>query len=583
MTSLFDIEPSKSKPQAITLRDYQQAAVDACWDALRTSSLNQCIVIPTAGGKTPIIATLCRDAVKLWEGRVLIISHVKELLEQAVDKLQAICPDVKVGVYSAGLGRRDRRQPVIVAGIQSVYSRAAELGHFDLILIDEAHLIPPSGDGMYRSFLADMKAINSNVRVIGLTATPYRLGAGRICSKENILNEACYEIGVRELIEAGYLSQLTSKRGLDCDTSGLHMRGGEFVESEAEQLMLDAVEPACHEIVTRTTGRKSVLVFCQSVAHAEKVADLLSEQEAWRAKESISLITGNTPAKERADTLAAFKAGEIKYLVNVLVLTTGFDAPNIDCVCLLRPTASAGLYYQMVGRGFRICEGKENCLVLDFGGNVRRHGPVDLIDTGNRPRRSGESSAPPTRVCPNCQEIMHAALLVCPGCGAEFEREPASHETKADNAPVTTLETIREEREVGQVRYSYHMSRTSGIPTLRVEYRLSFSEWISEWVCIEHDGFAGQKARQWWKKRSNDPFPESVDAALLVIEAGALAPVEKILVEHKGGEKYPRIKRAILGKKPEYEEVEASDEDVSRVPFDVPGEGGFEGFEEVPF
>ena len=142
------------------LRPYQQAAVDAVYDYLRQHDDNPCVVIPTAGGKTPILATICKDAVMQWGGRVLVLAHVKELLEQAADKLRVVCPELRFGVYSAGLNRRDTDQPVIVAGIQSVYKRACELDAFDLVIVDEAHLIPPDGEGMYRQFLADAKIVN---------------------------------------------------------------------------------------------------------------------------------------------------------------------------------------------------------------------------------------------------------------------------------------------------------------------------------------------------------------------------------------------------------------------------------------
>src|SRR5215469_12360190 len=129
------------------LRPYQQEAVHAVYDYLRSKEGNPCVVLPTAAGKTPVLATICSDAVKHWNGRVLVLAHVKELLQQAADKLQAICPDLSVGIYSAGLGSRDTEEKIIVAGIQSVYQKAALLGHFDLVLIDESHLLPEDGEG----------------------------------------------------------------------------------------------------------------------------------------------------------------------------------------------------------------------------------------------------------------------------------------------------------------------------------------------------------------------------------------------------------------------------------------------------
>ena len=192
----------------IVPRPYQSEAVEAVYEHLRTKGNNPCVVLPTGTGKSLVLAQIAKDSVEKWNGRVLILAHVKELLEQNADKIRKLCPELKIGIYSAGLRSRDTTEQVIVAGIQSVYNKACELDAFDLVIVDEAHLISSEGDGMYRTFLADMKVINPHVRVIGLTATPFRLKGGLICKPENILNEICYEAGLKEMIQQGYLSDL---------------------------------------------------------------------------------------------------------------------------------------------------------------------------------------------------------------------------------------------------------------------------------------------------------------------------------------------------------------------------------------
>ena len=190
------------------LRYYQAAAVDAVYQHLANNSGNPVVVIPTGGGKTPLLASICEDVVKKWHGRVLVISHVKELLLQQQQALQATCPDIEVGLYSAGLKSRQSDAPVVVAGIQSAYRMATVLGRFDLVIVDEAHLIPLDGEGMYRQMLAELLVINPSLRVVGLTATPYRLKDGLICEPDHFLNAICYEIGVAELIDGGFLCPL---------------------------------------------------------------------------------------------------------------------------------------------------------------------------------------------------------------------------------------------------------------------------------------------------------------------------------------------------------------------------------------
>ena len=536
---------------AITLRPYQTEAVNAVYDHLRRRDDHPCVVIPTAGGKTPVMASICRDAVGQWNGRVLILAHVKELLEQAVEKLHAMAPDLwnRIGVYSAGLKSRDTDHPIIVAGIQSVYRRAAELDAFDLICIDEAHMLPPDGEGMYRTFLADARVVNPNIRLIGLTATPYRMTTGMICGPENLLNHVCYEVGVRELIVQGYLCPLKTKAGRrKVDTSNLHIRGGEFIAGEVEALMDDdsLVRSACREIVDHTRDRHSVLIFASGVQHALHVQRVLSE-----CGQECGFVCGETLPFERAATLDRFKEDRLKYLVNVNVLTTGFDAPNIDCVALLRPTNSPGLYYQMVGRGFRLDPSKDNCLVLDFGGNILRHGPVDALQVEDRSGGSGEA---PAKECPECQAVIHAAYATCPECGYEFPPpERQKHDQQASTAGILSGEVTETVYDVSEVFWGVHVKR--GAPedhprTMRVDYRCGFNDYHSEWVCPEHTGYARGKFEAWWRARSSEPLPDSAEQAVEICEADGVAETRAITVRSVTGEKFDRITDYQLGPTP---------------------------------
>ena len=541
----------------LELRPYQEEAVAAIYRHLRERDDAPCVVLPTGSGKTYVMATVCADAVGRWDGRVLILAHVRELLEQAVEKLHVVAPDMwmKTGVYSAGLKSRDTEHPIIVAGIQSVYRRACELDAFDLIIIDEAHMIPPDGDGMYRSFLDDARKVNPNVRVIGLTATPFRMKSGMICEPENVLNHVCHEIGIKELIVQGYLCPLITKGSRETiDTSGLHVRAGEFVAGEAEDLMDtdELVESACREIVEQTRSRRSVLIFATGVRHGEHVAAVLRRISSA----GVAAVFGETASAERDRVLAGFKDGSLKYLVNVNVLTMGFDAPNIDCVAMVRPTLSPGLYYQMVGRGFRLHEGKENCLVLDFGGNVLRHGPVDAIRIQNvRHRGNGEA---PAKQCPECRSLIAAGYAVCPDCGYEFPPpERQTHDATASTEGILSGEVTTTEHEVEAVFYSVHHKRDApedAPRTLRVEYRIGFRKYQSEWICFEHTGWPRHKAESWWRRRANGRIPASAEEAVELANAGVLCKTRSITVRSVVGEKYDSIIGYELGTKPPWRE-----------------------------
>lgn len=581
----------------IDLRYYQAAAINDCYTHLQTSDGNPVIVIPTGGGKTAVIATLCSDAVQTWNGRVLVIAHVKELLQQTANTLQKMCPTIPVGVYSAGLKRRQLGCPVTVAGVQSVYNRAEELGRIDLVIVDEAHLIPPDGDGMYRTLIDALTELNPDVRVIGLTATPYRLAGGLIYGPDRLFEKRCYEIGVKVLVEQGYLSKLIGKAAVcEVDTDALKIVRGEYEEDQAEQAFTDVVGGAVDEVVSRTVDRRAVLLFCQTVSHGGMVAyrlraDLVGREESARAetdpaKESFGLdsdpladhrlnviydwlldnghpvdrltewmrrgravvgeIYGDTPADERAALIEQFRNGTLRYLVNVNVLTTGFDAPNVDCVCLLRATVSPGLYYQMVGRGFRLSEGKKDCLVLDFGQNIKRHGPVDEVVPPDGSKCKGDAV---TKMCPECRTVVMGGVTTCPDCGyawpaREFEpkhtgRSGAESPISPDKPTLTTFEVLG-------VTYKPHTKKDAppGHPkTLRVEYKTGVGQSVSEWVCVEHEvgSFANTKARQWWAKACNYPMPETAAEAAMVGIHGLLAEFTEVTTRLKPGEKYPSI------------------------------------------
>ena len=544
----------------LELRPYQKDSVDAVYKALRETDDNPCVEIPTAGGKSCCIAQVSTDAVNLWNGRVMILAHVRELLEQNADKIAKLCPGIPVGVYCAGLGRRDTKQPIIVGGIQSVYDKAGLFGKRDLLIVDEAHLIKTGeGDeGRYRRFFSDMKRLNPLVRLIGYTATPFRLDGGAICKPENLLNRICYRAEIKPLIAQGYLSPLTSKAGhSSINLHGLHTRAGEFVQEEVEEAMNGslAVMSACLDAVKQAEGRKTIIVFCSSVDHAHHVANKLHDL----TKDETAVLTGDTPPQERETILRRFRGLDlhpdlfgvpekpIRWLCNVSVCTTGLDIPNIDCVVLLRPTQSAGLFVQMVGRGFRLSPetGKADCLVLDYGGNIERHGPVDAVhirEPGQGPKRD----EPLAKECPECREMVHPAVMLCPKCGYEWPRpERRGVDDHASRLGILSGDYEDEEIPVRGVSYAFHVKRDAkpgDLPTMRVTYSEDIVNQYSEWLCVQHTGFPRTKFCNWWKRRTGGGEPPNTvaEAVQLANEGGLLVP-ETITVRHVAGERYPKI------------------------------------------
>lgn len=626
-----------------TLRNYQSESCTAAWDYLCRNAGNPVIVLPTGAGKSLVIAELCRAAVQQFSGRVMVLAHRKELLEQNAEKIKSLLPlGITCGLYSAGLRRFAMDDSIICAGIQSVYKKAADFGRRHLVIIDEVHLVPDDNEGMYRKFINDLAELNPRLKIIGLTATPYRTSTGTICGPEKLFNGVCYSAKIPALIADGFLCPVTTTTTKELyDTANLHIRGGEFIASEVESLFDDdgKTREACVEIVEKCHGRKSILVFSSGVQHAEHIAKII---ESFTG-EQCGTVTGNTTPLERAATLAAFKEQRLRWLVNVDVLTTGYDAPCVDAIAVLRATQSPGLFAQICGRGFRLHPFKQDCLIVDYGNNIKRHGPIDSDSYGqksfSKPREIESSNEPGEgkKQCPACECWVAAATKVCPGdeekgtpCGWLFSKIDARADSQSQ------ILAKPEKWKVISMHLSRHRKRSSveGAPdTLRVSYQVhafedggdeeeqvlcatcgklhipsedkvlmpngyvhyakleciecgAFIKWlpkprtgdlsqkeISEWICLEHDGFAGKKAWKWVKEVTDaeigDPAIESI---IDLFQRGALAPVYSITTMQDG--KWHRIIERELGSKPQYWQ-----EPLSPVGFDEWGQPVYEEVE----
>jgi len=383
------------------LRPYQRAAIDGITSYFEHMHGNPLVVMPTGTGKSVVIAGFVREAFEGWpDTRILMLTHVKELIAQNFAALIRSWPEAPAGIYSAGLNKRDIGAQILFAGIQSIAKKAYHVQRCDLVLIDEAHLIGRGDAGMYRKFLSDLHQINPQLKVIGFTATPYRMDSGMLHHGEGrIFTDIAYEAKILEMFEAGYLSPVTTNpTTTTLDITGVGTRGGEFIAGQLEKAVMagDQTALAVQEIVTLGRDRGSWLAFCTGVDHAIQVRDEIRKHGI-----DCETVTGETPPAERDRMLRAFKAGKLRALTNANVLTTGFDAPGVDLIALMRPTKSVGLYVQMIGRGTRLAEGKEDCLVLDFAGNVTLHGPIDKIDVQKNAKTAGDGEAP-KKECPQC-------------------------------------------------------------------------------------------------------------------------------------------------------------------------------------
>jgi len=525
--SLYD-GPVQVTPLDVTLRPYQQQAVDGIYNWFGRETGNPLVVLPTGAGKSLVNAAFIHSVLSQWPTeRIVCLTHVKELIAQNHAALLRAWPGAPAGIYSAGLKRREADAPILFAGIQSVYRKAEQVGWADLVIIDEAHLVPAKSMGMYREFLDALRSMNSNLKVIGLTATPFRTDSGSLDKGDDrLFHGVAYDCDLVGLIEDGYLSPIVSKgTKAEIDVTGVHTVAGDYKKNELEKAARaeGKVAAAVQEIVKRGADRKAWLLFCSGKKHAREVADEMREHGI-----ECELIFGDTPSDERDDIIARYKAGELRAIANYGVLTTGFDAPHVDLIALLRPTQSPGLFVQMCGRGLRIAPGKENCLVLDFGGNVIRHGPLDRVKVREPKKGDGTVRA---RECPSCESLVAVQVRVCPDCGFEWAVAEAENVARHEETPDEESRLLAgmhpaggiERWKVSRVRYTHHHKKGKPHPVLRVEYDCGFNQRVSEWICFEHEGFPRKKAVRWWRERAGaeSEAPDTVDLAQVRIEAGA--------------------------------------------------------------
>jgi DNA repair protein RadD len=506
----------------ITLRHYQAEVTPAMARYFRTNKGKHGLVaLPTGAGKTFAIADLVKYCLEKWDTKIIILSHVKEILEQNHKSLELYL-DRKVA-------------DVTVAGIQSVFRNPEMFKEHNLVIIDEAHLISDIENSMYQKFFA---GIGKHVRV-GFTATPFRLGSGYIYGKGAIFDDLVVDWTTKErynqLIEEGYLAKLTTKRTeLEMDTSGIKKIGGDFSEKGlAERFDVEKVtNKAIREILAAGVNRAKWLIFAIDIKHAEHITKTLIDN-------GISAAVVHSKMDEqglcRDETIQGLKDGNIRCIVNVNILTTGFDDPGIDFIAMLRPTSSPVLHVQAFGRGSRVCEGKVDCLILDFAGNTARLGPINDVTVKKAKKLAEGEGEPITKNCPDCQSILPAAVRKCPDCGHKFKFQ---HRLEAQ---ASTRDVISDGKNhwVKVDHVFYEINRKFGAPdSVKVTYYCG-GVTIDEWVCVEHKGFAKHKADHWVRFRGGSPCTTAVD---LILQVDKISKPEKILVQKKG--RYNMVKDA---------------------------------------
>ncbi|WP_272688407.1 DEAD/DEAH box helicase [Providencia sp. PROV128] len=384
------------------LRPYQQEAVDATVDYFRKQTHPAVIVLPTGAGKSLVIAELAR----LARGRVLVLAHVKELVEQ--NHAKYLTYGLQADIFAAGLNRKESQSKVVFGSVQSVARNLKAFdAHFSLVIIDECHRISLNDKSQYQQIIQALQSNNPSLRILGLTATPYRLNSGWIYQyhyhgmvrgDENCFFRECiYELPLHYMIKNKFLvpPERLDMPVLQYDFSHVSLTSSGIFNEQELNLSLKKQQRITPKIIEQVieyaAPLQGCMIFAATVEHAKEILGYLPQNSA-------ALVTAETPAADRQAIINQFKNKELHYLVNVSVLTTGFDAPHVDVIAILRPTESVSLYQQIVGRGLRLSERKTRCLILDYAGN-----PHDLFRPEVGSSRPNSTSVPVQVFCPLCQ------------------------------------------------------------------------------------------------------------------------------------------------------------------------------------
>lgn len=530
----------------LQLRPYQEQCISDLFEYWETGTGRAPIVVlPTGAGKSLVVASFIKTV--LAESpyvHIMVLAHVRELVQQNHDEFVALCPEINTGIYSAGLNSRDVKNSVIFAGIQSIYNKVYSIPHkIDIVIIDEAHSISPKETTRYGRFIKDMKVANPHVVIWGATATPFRTSEGLLTSgKDRLFDGIAHCTDLKDLIRDGYLVPIVSKSGVKkIDLTNVHIQAGEYNQRELAHAADDKelVRLAVEEFVEYGKDRRAWIVYCSGVAHAEHVA-----AEIRKRGVECKVLTGNTKTEERDKIVDDFKNGKLKCICNVGVLTTGFNAPITDMIVLLFSTISTGKYIQVVGRGARNYPGKTECLLLDYGNNVLTHGLLDEIDVQRTKDIFGkEKLKPPMKDCPSCKVILHARVMKCPACGYEFPlpEAEAKHGTEAYSGPVTSDQVHPFIVDVTDIYVSRH-AKPGKIPSVKIAFYDKMDREYPVWACVQHSGYAGEKGRALIKQLGGTKF--TVEEILK--DYKNWKPVEKIEVRME--KKWPRITGFVFAK-----------------------------------
>lgn len=525
-------------------REYQDEVFDAVFDHLFNHAGNGVVAAPGGVGKSHIMNRIIKHLVTKWPGtRVMSIVHDAKVIQQNCDAMLKFWPTAPTGIYSSGLKSRNTLQPIIYAGIQSVAKRASEFGKLNIIIIDECDLVSPKEETLYQKFINAVIAFNPDARVLGFTATPYRMGTGCLTNSDlwdRIIIDLTATDRFNWFVDNGYLSPLVTKRScVEIDVTNIAMKGGEFDQhdmqdaSDTDELNQAVVD----ECIRYGADRKHWLVFSSGVKHGHKIAKLFNSKGV-----PAIMLSGEDSMDDRLKGEAAFRAGKYRCLVNCGLYGRGWDFPDLDMLAWARATQSVALWVQGCVRLTRTSPGKVNGMVLDFAGNTRRLGPVNapIVPTARRKGDQVKGEAP-VKECPECHSYLHTRTVICPDCGFVFP-PPKTIEKTASSAEITvrskSAEPLVEEFHVLGIRYKPTLSKNNNY-YLKITYSAGTAHFNEHLFFDSANAFQQKKLKTWWTYRGGLlPIPGGTDEAAERAQNELKAPT---IIRVDVNKKYPEV------------------------------------------
>lgn len=521
-------------------RPYQKRMEEAVIKYLFEEKGNPVVAACGGSGKSFVMARLAKRFVTEWPGtRVMLLAQDAKLLVQNSNELKRYWPQANYGIYSSGLKQRDTKQPILFCGIQSVHNRGEKFGKINIVMVDEADLLSPDENAQYNKFLNKLREVSPNLRVVGFTASPWRLGTGCI-TNDPLWDEIVINLTQGDeflwFIDNGYLAPLINKAGAkQLDITNISMKGSEFEEkslqaaTDTEEMNLAVVM----EALKYGADRKHWITFSAGIDHGKHLAKIFNSKGIPTA-----MLSGKDTMEHRQEIEAKWRSGEIRNVVNCGLYGRGFDFPAIDLIIFARATQSPALWLQSCVRGSRVAPDKTSCLILDMVGNTSRLGPINAIKEPS-PRRKGDGTPgeSPVKICPVCFSYRPIQEKVCRDCGEAFP-PPKTLQKTASSQDILLRTKISVEPEIADfyvrdISYKAGQSK-KGTRYLKVTHGVGTQK-FSEFKFFD----SGQNYSSWWSHRGGKlPAPRSVDEA---VDRAAKELTVPTVIRVDVAKKYPEI------------------------------------------